>query len=94
MVDEEVQHALPEVLVLQYLAKPRADHRTGQRLATAQATYLCPAHGGGGRLVVRCLGEQVGHGLREAERQTGGADVLSKPEMLVPAVLREEFARR
>ena len=94
VVDEEVQHALPEVLVLQHLAQPGGEDRTGQCLPAAQATHLRPAEGGDGREVVRCLAEQVGHRPGEAERQAGGADVPAEAQVLVPAVLRQDFAGR
>ncbi len=40
VVDEKVQYALPEVLVLQCLSQPSADDRTGQGFATAKAAHL------------------------------------------------------
>ena len=93
MVDEEVQHGFPEVLVLEDLAEPGGDDRTGQFLVAAQATHLRPAQGGESRVMVGCLAEQVGHRLGNSERQAGGADVLAQAQVFVPVVLRQAFPR-
>src|SRR3954469_21603663 len=92
VVDEEVQHALPEVLVLQHFAEPGSDDGTGQLLLTAEAPDLCPAQSGGGSVVVGSLSEQVGHCSGEAQWQADGANVLAQAQVLVPAVLRQDLA--
>lgn len=94
MVDEEMQYALPEILILQKLAETSADDRSGQNLAAAQATHLCPANGLNSGEVVRRLREQVGHCLCQLQQKLGGTDVLPPTEMLVPILLRQLQSQR
>jgi hypothetical protein len=79
VVDEDVRHAPPEVLVLQNFAQPGAGDRTGQGFATSEATHLRTAEGGGGRVVVGCLAARrtdqesgAQRYLRTSSRASGG----------------------
>src|SRR4051794_26114940 len=87
VVDEEVEHRLPEVLVFQGSAEASSDHGPGELFAAAQAPDLGPPQRCEDAEVVGCLAEQVGHRPGETEGQSGPADVAAKAQVLVPAVL-------
>src|ERR1043166_5680846 len=92
MIDEEVQHGLPEYLILKHLAEASGDDGPSQLLTAAEATHLRPADRLNSRQVMRCLREPVCHCLGQPQWEVYGADVLTPAQMLVPLLLGQLLA--